>query len=122
VLFDTIYINCFGFGFRRILVYPYGNGNDTNNMSIYLDTMQSPNSYQGGTRDVTFRLVVFNQFDSTMSIKKRTIPPLSLPNSFYSLAFKVKIMSLNGIHLHCKSFFFFFLAYTLSVCKSIRVH
>jgi hypothetical protein len=71
VLFDTIYINCFGFHFRRILVFPYGN--DTDCVSIYLDYIQSHNSHQSEIRDVTFKLFVFNQFDSCMSITKSMI-------------------------------------------------
>ncbi|KAK2418640.1 MATH domain and coiled-coil domain-containing protein [Trifolium repens] len=54
----------------RILVFPYGN--DTDCVSIYLDYIQSHNSHQSEIRDVTFKLFVFNQFDSCMSITKKT--------------------------------------------------
>jgi len=73
--FDLIW---FWFWFRRILMFP--KGNDVNNsLSIYLEAMQTANMFKGWSRDVKFKLLVFNQINANMTITRgRTLSLLTV--------------------------------------------
>jgi hypothetical protein len=61
------------FWFRRISLFPRGEGDGIDDyLPIYLEAVQIPtnngNMSNGWSRDVKFKLVVFNQLDSYMNI------------------------------------------------------
>lgn len=55
----------------RILMFPKGNDVD-NSLSIYLEAMQTANMSKGWSRDVKFKLLVFNQINANMTITRET--------------------------------------------------
>ncbi|GAU17574.1 hypothetical protein TSUD_341180 [Trifolium subterraneum] len=56
----------------RIFLYPKGNEKKdaVNQLSIYLEAVETANESEGWSRDVKIKLVVFNQLNTNMTIKK----------------------------------------------------
>ncbi|KAK2364561.1 ubiquitin-specific protease [Trifolium repens] len=69
---DKIYSESFIVGGYpwRILLFPKGNKNKgaVNHLSIYLEVVKTANMSEGWSRDVKFKLFLFNQLDSNMTI------------------------------------------------------
>ena len=68
-----LYFDLIWFWFRRILMFPKGNDVD-NSLSIYLEAMQTANMSKGWSRDVKFKLLVFNQINTNMTITRGSTP------------------------------------------------
>jgi hypothetical protein len=62
------------FLFRRILLFPKGNDVD-NSLSIYFEAMQTANMSKGWSRDVKFKLLVFNQLDANITVIRGRASP-----------------------------------------------
>lgn len=74
--------------FRRILLFP--NGNNVDFLSIYLEA-GSTNLPKGWTRDANFRLSLYNQVNSDMTITKGIFLSFHVPFHFiFSPPFKVR--------------------------------
>ncbi|XP_058742654.1 MATH domain and coiled-coil domain-containing protein At3g58340-like [Vicia villosa] len=58
----------------RISLFPRGNKliKEDDNLSIYLEALQTSNMSEGWNRDVIFRLSVFNQLNTNMTITKES--------------------------------------------------
>ncbi|KAK2418618.1 MATH domain and coiled-coil domain-containing protein [Trifolium repens] len=75
----------------RILLFPKGNDVD-NSLSIYFEAMQTANMSKGWSRDVKFKLLVFNQLDKNIAVIRETNHELNASqnnwgfHSFMSLA------------------------------------
>lgn len=61
---------------RRVLVFP--KGNNTDQLSMYLDVADASFLPMGWSRYAQFSLAVINQLDSKMSIRKGILPALTL--------------------------------------------
>ncbi|XP_045795797.1 MATH domain and coiled-coil domain-containing protein At3g58360-like [Trifolium pratense] len=55
----------------RILLFPKGNDVDSS-LSIYFEAMQTANMSKGWSRDVKFKLLVFNQLDTNITVIRET--------------------------------------------------
>jgi hypothetical protein len=67
--FKFAYFNLLLFCLRRICLYPRGYKVD-NYLSIFLEAVKTANMSKGWSRDVKFKLLVFNQHNTNMSITK----------------------------------------------------
>ncbi|MCH88540.1 ubiquitin carboxyl-terminal hydrolase family protein [Trifolium medium] len=58
----------------RISLFPRGNKliKEDDNLSIYLEAMQNANMSEGWSRDVKFKLFVFSQLNTNMTISKES--------------------------------------------------
>jgi hypothetical protein len=64
-----VYFNLLLFCLRRICLYPRGYKVD-NYLSIFLEAVETANMSKGWSRDVKFKLLVFNQLNTNMTITK----------------------------------------------------
>ncbi|KAL5060452.1 hypothetical protein RYX36_032056 [Vicia faba] len=53
----------------RILMFPKGN-NKIKHLSLYLEAVKTANMSEGWSRDVKFKLVVFNQLDANKTVTR----------------------------------------------------
>jgi hypothetical protein len=77
LFYDQFTFMCFDviwFWFRRILLFPKGNDVD-NSLSIYFEAMQTANMSKGWSRDVKFKLLVFNQLDANITVIRGRASP-----------------------------------------------
>jgi hypothetical protein len=65
VCFDLLW-----FCFRKILLYPEGCDELGYYLSIYLEAVKTASMSEGCSRDVKFKLLVFNQLDANMTISE----------------------------------------------------
>ncbi|XP_045795792.1 MATH domain and coiled-coil domain-containing protein At3g58270-like [Trifolium pratense] len=82
----------------RILLFPKGNKTKgaVDHLSIYLEAVKTEYASEGWIRDVKFKLVVFNQLDSNMTIISETTHKFKANESNYGYLSFMKLSQLRN--------------------------
>ncbi|KAK2364550.1 MATH domain and coiled-coil domain-containing protein [Trifolium repens] len=83
----------------RILLFPKGNDVE-NSLSIYFEAMQTANMSKGWSRDVKFKLLVFNQLDANITVIRDSTPSAPL----FIIGFLSERLRFIHIHIFSRQF------------------